>query len=49
MSNPLAEPSAALELEWPWTCMRSWPNTKHLGFTYAASKLIPIHVNCSLC
>jgi hypothetical protein len=26
-------------LERPWTCMRSWPNTKHLGFTCASSKL----------
>jgi hypothetical protein len=26
-------------LERPWTCMYSWPNTKHLGFTYAASKV----------
>jgi hypothetical protein len=26
-------------LERPWTCMCSWPNTKHLGLTCAASKL----------
>jgi hypothetical protein len=28
-----------VELERPWTCMRSWPNTKHLVFTCVASKL----------
>jgi hypothetical protein len=38
MLNPLAD--ATLELKRPWTCMRSWPNTKHLGFTCAASKRV---------